>query len=489
MFVRQTQDTFIRRFSNIGYITNQLTKHDLNFNETGADFLDQISREPKEIEAIVYEILPLYQDISFEELKADFIEFIADLENSGFVITGQTVEELNAKEPSFNYQMVNPKTELYDFTNPDKNEVLTDSSEFFYEEFHKAPQIFGLQIEVTARCNERCIHCYIPNAKKNVGKDMELPLIFRVLDEAKEMGTLQVTLSGGELFMHKDIEAILRHARKNDFSISILSNLTLLEPHHIAVLKEINPSIVQVSLYSMKAEEHDAITLVKGSFDKTKKAIEQLVAADIPVQISCPVMKLNRKSYKDVLVYANKLRTKAQTDFIMMAQADQDTNNLAQRISLDETAELLTDMLQFDLDYLDTTLQQEPKSLDIEKYKKSPVCGVGVDNICLTANGDYYPCAGWQGMILGNAYNQSLKDIWENSEQIKELRKITNSSFPECIVCEAKDYCAMCLVRNYNENNGDMFKITKHFCDVAFLNKKMVEDYYVNKTEQSKNHL
>jgi len=35
----------------------------------------------------------------------------------------------------------------------------------------------------------------------------------------------------------------------------------------------------------------------------------------------------------------------------------------------------------------------------------------------------------------------------------------------------------MCMVRNYNENNGDMFKITKHFCDVAFLNKKMVEDY------------
>lgn len=481
MLLRQTKDTFIRRFSNVGYITNQLTKHDLNFNETGADFLDRLSREPKEINIIVNEILPLYQDISFEELKADFIEFVEDLEKSGFVVTGNTSEEMNRKEPSFNYQMANPKTELYDFTNPDKKEVLTDSAEFFYEEFHKAPQIFGLQIEVTARCNERCIHCYIPNAKKDDGEDMNLDAILRVMNEAKEMGTLQVTLSGGELFMHKEIASILRHARKNDFSISILSNLTLLKAHHVALLKEINPSIVQVSLYSMKAEEHDAITLVKGSFNKTKNAIEQLVAADIPVQISCPVMKLNRKSYKDVLVYANKLRTKAQTDFIMMAQADYDVNNLAQRISIDETTELLTDMLEFDRDYIDTTLQQEPKSFDIEKYKKSPVCGVGVDNICLTANGDYYPCAGWQGMILGNAYKQSLKDIWENSEQIKELRKITNDSFPQCIVCEAKDYCAMCLVRNYNENKGDMFKITKHFCDVAFLNKKMVEEYLKQK--------
>jgi len=477
MLIRQTKDTFIRRFGNIGYITNQLTKHDRNYNETGADFLEKISREPHEIDSIVKDLLTVFCDISFEDLKSDFIEFIDDLEQDWFVVTGNSVEELNQKEPSFSYKSENAKTAVYDFTNPDKKDVLTDSAEFFYEEFHKTPQIFGLQIEVSSRCNERCIHCYIPNAKKDEGLDMELSAIKRVLDEAKEMGTLQVTLSGGELFMHKQIAEILHHARKNDFSISILSNLTLLTNEHISLLKEINPSLIQVSLYSMKAEEHDAITTVKGSFQKTKNSIEKLVAADIPVQISCPVMKLNRKSYKDVLVYANGLRTKAYTDFIMMAQADYETNNLAQRISLEETAELLKDMLQFDNDYIETTLEQEPKSRNIEKFKNSPICGVGVDNICLTANGDYYPCAGWQGMILGNAYKQSLKDIWENSEQIKELRKITNNSFPECVICEARDYCAMCLVRNYNENNGDMFKITKHFCDVAFLNKKMVEDY------------
>ena len=477
MQIRQTKDTFIRRFGSIGYIANQLTKHDLNFNETGADFLDRISRKPKELDLIIDELLPLYYDISQEELKADFLDFALDLEKQGFIVTGNSIEELNSKEPSFNYQMENPKTTLYDFTNPDKNEITTESSEYFYEEFHKEPRIFGLQIEVSSRCNERCIHCYIPNQKKDDGTDMPIETILHVLDEAKDMGTLQVTLSGGELFMHKQIDVILRHARENDFMISILSNLVLLSDKHIELLKEINPSIVQVSLYSMIAEEHDAITLVKGSFEKTKRNIERLVAANIPVQISCPVMKLNRKSYKDVLVYANKLRIKAQTDFIMMAQADGNTNNLAQRISIKETAELLNDMLEFDRDYVGSTLNQEPRSRDIEKFKKMPVCGVGVDNICVTANGDYYPCAGWQGMILGNAYKQSLKDIWDNSEKIKELRTITNASFPQCITCEARDFCAMCLVRNYNENNGDMFKITKHFCDVAFLNKKMVENY------------
>jgi radical SAM protein with 4Fe4S-binding SPASM domain len=474
MKIRLTKDSFIRRYGNIGYIINQLTRHDLNYNETGADFLGIIDRVPRELDDIVRDLLSLYSDISFDDLKGDFIEFISDLEKKGFILTGNSIEEIDLKEPSFSYKMANPKTILYDFTNPDRKDVFTDSSEFFYEVFHKVPQIFGLQVEVTSRCNKRCIHCYIPNEKKNRGKDMELSLLLRVLDEARDMGTLQLTLSGGELFMHKDIDIILRHARKNDFSISILSNLTLLTDKHIELLKEINPSLVQGSLYSMKAEEHDAITLVKDSFEKTKRAIEQLVVADIPVQISCPVMKLNRKSYKDVLIYANNLRTKAYTDFIMMAQTDYNTNNLAQRINLEETEELLSDMLQFDLE---TTLKLEPKSIDIEKYKKMPVCGVGVDSICLTSNGDYYPCAGWQGMVVGNAYKQSLKEVWENSEHLKMLRTITNGSFSDCIVCEARDYCAMCMVRNFNENNGDIFRITKHFCDVAFLNKKMVEDY------------
>jgi radical SAM protein with 4Fe4S-binding SPASM domain len=478
MLIRQTKDTFIRYYVNFGYITNQLTKHDRIYNETGLDFLEKISRIPKDIDTIVQELFPLYKDIPIDDLKTDFLEFIRDLEKDLFLVTGSTSLELDEKEPRFSYKSENPKTAIYNFTNPDKKEVLTDSADFFYKEFHKNPQILGLQIEVSSRCNERCIHCYIPNAKKDSGKDMKLDLIIRVMDEAKAMGTLQVTFSGGELFLHKELTTILHHARKNDFCISILSNLVLLSDEHISVLKEINPNLLQVSLYSMKPDEHDAITQVKGSFEKTKNSIERLVAADIPIQISCPVMKLNYKSYKDVLVYANKLHTKSQTDFIMMAQADYNTNNLAQRISLQETEDLLKDILKFDQDYLNSTLKQKPKSKDIEKFKKLPVCGVGVDNICLTANGDYFPCAGWQGMIVGNAYKQSLKDIWEKSEQLKLLRKITNETFSDCIVCEARDYCSKCLVRNYNENNGDMFKIPKHFCDVAFLNKKMVEDFY-----------
>ena len=481
--IRLSKNTFTRNYGVLGYITNQITKFDQCYNETGADFLSKITRSPRDITNILNELKMEYADVSFDDLKTDFLNFIEDLEQNGFILVGDTESEIQSKEVSFSYKRANPKTEIYDFTNPDNNKI-AETTQLFYKEFYKSPRVFGLQIEVSSRCNERCIHCYIPNKKKDAGKDIEFPLIQRVMDEASEMGTLQLTLSGGEPFMHNEFDKILEYAREKDFIINILSNLTLLNDNHIELLKVVNPSLVQVSLYSMKPEEHDAITLQKGSYNKTKNAIERLVEADIPVQISCPVMKLNYKSYKDVLIYANKLRTKAYSDFIMMAQADCNTNNLASRINLSETEELIKDMLQFDKDYLNSTLQKEPKSFDIEKYKKMPVCGVGIDSICLTANGDYYPCAGWQGLIVGNAYKNSLKEVWDNSKELQSLREITFESFPECIKCEAKDYCAMCLVRNFNENKGDMFKVSKHFCEVAFLNKKLVEDYYAQKNNK-----
>ncbi len=164
-----------------------------------------------------------------------------------------------------------------------------------------------------------------------------------------------------------------------------------------------------------------------------------------------------------------------------MARADLDTDNLANRLSLNETEELLRDIIEHDIRYREEILQQLPVTdeiaFNLERYKKQPVCGVGYDNCCITANGDVYPCAGWQDYVLGNVYKQPLNEIWENSERVKNLRKITNASFPKCIECEARDFCSMCLVRNYNESGGDMFAVNQHFCEVAFLTKRIVEEY------------
>lgn len=481
MLIRQSKNSFIRCTDKYGYINDQLTRQDRVYNEIGALFLKQIGRKPKSFDSIVSSLLHELEDVSEEELKKDFIEFVDSLEKGRFVVTGDTIEELDQKDLDFTYMVDNPKTYIEDYTQQTKECVSENTQDFFLEEVQGRPLISALQFELSSRCNERCIHCYIPNGKKDTGSDMPIDRVKSIIDEFVEMGGLHVTLSGGEAFLHKDLLEICQYCREKDLKISILSNLISLKDEQIPQLKALNLSIIQTSLYSMNPEIHDRITLVKGSFKKTKRAIEKLVSADIPVQISCPLMKANKDGYGDVLGYAKSLKIKAQTDYIMMAQANLDTRNLANRLSLEETEKVIRDIIEYDWDYKQYTLMQKPRSeefkFDKERFSHQPLCGVGYDNCCITVNGDVYPCAGWQRYVLGNVYQQSLKEIWENSEKIKQLRKITQASFPQCLDCEAFDFCNRCLVRNFNESNGDMFVIPKHFCDVAFLNMRLVKEY------------
>ena len=481
MLIRQSKNTFIRTTKKYGYITNQLTRMDRCYNESGADWLREITREARDLNEIIDSLLQLYEDVTREELIHDFTEFVESLAANKFVVIGNTIDELDAKDHDFTYSIDNPKTLIKDYTQQTKEDISKNTQDVFFNAIKETTTIVNLQFELSSRCNERCIHCYIPNEKKNHGEDMPSLKVKQLVDEYVEMGGIHVTFSGGEAFLHKELIDLVRYCRERDLKVSILSNLIAVTDKQIEEIKDLNISLIQVSLYSMDPEKHDYITTIKGSLNRTKRVIEKLVAADIPVQISCPIMKANQDGYELVLEYAKSLKIKAEFDYIMMAQSDLNTQNLANRLSLEETEKLLRTIIEKDTDYREITLQQLPVSdrikFDLENYLKEPVCGVGYDNCCIAANGDVYPCSGWGGYILGNVYKQSLREIWLDSKKAKELRSITKASFPQCVKCEARNYCSACLVRNYNESGGDMFKTNQHFCDVAFLTKRLVEEY------------
>lgn len=482
MLIKQSKNTFIRFFFGKVYLTNQLTRFDRIYNETGADFLNQISRTPKKIEDIINELQELYGDsITHEELQVEFMTFVNELVRTKFLLVGENEMELDQSDIDFSYDLENPKTLATNF-NQDTYDITDESTQnFMLEATKRKPRLNGIQFELTGRCNERCIHCYLNNAKKDDGIDLPLEKVKAIIDEFADNQGLHISLSGGEMLMHKNIGEIIKYSREKDLIITLMSNLIALTDELTKVIKEANVSAVQVSLYSMNHNIHDEITKVKGSFFKTKKAIEKLVSENIPVIISCPVMKLNRSGYKDVLNYAKSLKCKANTDFIMMAQSDLDTSNLSNRLSIEETELLLRDIIETTKDYIDYLEDTSPishiKTTDIERYKKLPLCGAGINDCCIGENGDVFACAGWQSKPLGNVYKQSLMDIWNNSPVAKEVRSVTEGDFPRCVECDARDYCARCLVRNFNESGGDMFKINEHFCKVAFLNKRVVEEY------------
>lgn len=471
--IRLSKNAFVRQYGPYTHIFNQLSKSDIDLKDA-EPFLRFVGREPIAVDDAVERTAALFADASPEQVRKDFGEFLEVLVDGGFVVEGEAAEELDRNDPSFTYDVEAPSTafDLGNITEQERQQAREHAELHEYFEAHPTP--FSLHLDLTSRCTEKCVHCYVPRDRHFT---MEADVALKVIDQFCEMGGLSITLSGGECMLHPDFQRLLAYAREKDLTVSVLSNLTLCDEDMSHFLATQNLSLVQTSLYSMDAAVHDAITQLPGSFAKTKAAIERLHALDVPVQISCPTMKGNYKGYQAVLEYGASLKCKAYTDFIMMARSDHTTDNLANRLSLDETREVITTIAEHDPSFAAEIPHYDPaQKMGAEEWGELPMCGVGIDAICLNADGNYYPCSGFQDYPLGNCHKQTLREVWEKSPAILYLRGLRKKDIPQCIECPDQTFCATCLVRNFNET-GDMLKVSDHFCNVARINREIVEEF------------
>lgn len=482
MFLKQKSNVIFRNYESFGYVTDnrnfkyKLTDSNENYigdkilSESGAVFFSVLDKTPQTLDELVKKIKKQFTDIDIRTIKNDASEFYRMLEQDGFIVSGETFQECESKDKKFSYMTLEPEVIKKDFSPTIKN-TEKDTQDFFEEYFKGKPQLTNLHMEITSKCNERCIHCYIPHDNKV--RNIEPDLFYDVLEQCKNMRLLHLTLSGGEPMLHKNFCDFLRRCKEYEFSVNVLSNLTLLNDEIIREMKAMPLLGVQTSLYSMNPGIHDEITQMKGSFEKTKNAILKLIDNDIPLQISCPIMKQNKACYDDVVKWAEKHKIQVGNDYVIIASYNHTTQNLNCRLSINEIKGVINDKVANDAKYLEQMEMAAEKKKNITP--NDFVCSVCHSSICIAENGNVYPCAGWQDYVLGNVKETPINDIWENSKKVQYLRNLRNQDFPKCIQCPDKEFCTMCMVRNANENpEGDPLVVNEFFCDIAKLNRQIM---------------
>lgn len=486
MYYQLRKDCYIRKIGEYGYIKSSGLFNDMVFDASGREFLLALSRQPQSLEELTNKIVKSFIDVSADDIKQDVADFFEMLCDDGYVVKGNSKQECEDNNIGFNYNEIKQINFEEDYT-PKNIRSDTDTKDVLDDYFKNHPYLSSFQIELTSKCNERCVHCYIPHEYKNT--DIKDELYYSVLDQLEEMGTLGVTLSGGEPMMHPHFKQFLKAAKERDFYVHVLSNLVLLDDEMVNIMRDGNTCGVQVSLYSMIPEHHDSITTIKGSFYKTRDAILKLIENNIPVQISCPTMKGNKNDFLDVCRWAHEHKIRAITDYAIMAEYDHQTSNLANRLSPEEAGEVIKQILEADEDY--QTRIMEPDFVEKTKLTNNnpdePFCGVGINTACMVANGNVYPCPGWQGYICGNLNENSLKEIWYLSKQMNKLRALKKGDLQKCLNCEDKAFCSPCLGRFANESKtGDPLEIAQHFCDVSKVNREIVLKWREDKLKKSK---
>jgi radical SAM protein with 4Fe4S-binding SPASM domain len=347
------------------------------------------------------------------------------------------------------------------------------------------PQIENLQIELTNSCNERCVHCYLPNKVKDSNQSLEPKEVVNLLHQFYEMGGKKVVFSGGEVLLYKGLLDILDECNSLQLRTLLQSNLLTMTPELADKFKKLNIFNVQVSLYSTDEQIHDSITKRKGSWSRTKQNLELLVSRGVHVLISCPIMKQNLSTAKSLREYAEKLGVDLYFDYVMMAQCDGSIENLDYRLNIEEMRQMIRQMIDTRPEYVEAI--RNSKSLEEALSKKFArrrmACSILSSGLCIDCDGTAYPCPGWNGMELGNIKRTSLAEIWYDSPKTLELRQVKSNDFQQCEHCQLQNFCDMCAVYNYNET-GDMFNICKSFCDCARIMKESVMESYLTANTQ-----
>src|SRR5947207_10782096 len=146
----------------------------------------------------------------------------------------------------------------------------------------------SVHVDLTMRCNERCIHCYRVIEQRPELTTQELK---GLLDDVARAGTLYLTFSGGEVFLRKDLFELVEHARRLHFDVRLKSNALLVTPEKAARLRTLGVRQVDISIYSADPAVHDRVTKIPGSLERSLQGAVMLRDAGGAVALNCAATK------------------------------------------------------------------------------------------------------------------------------------------------------------------------------------------------------
>ncbi len=304
---------------------------------------------------------------------------------------------------------------------------------------------FSVQLDLTYRCNEQCVHCYLDHDDHG---EMTTAEIKHLLKEMAEAGVFILTFSGGEIFLRKDFFEILECARALTFCIKLKTNAVLIREAQAARLRDLGVQSVQISIYSHRPEVHDAITKVKGSLRRSINAIRFLKSQGLKVIMANVLMTENMQDYHGVRALADELGAEYTLDPTITPKMDGDRGILDLNAGESALRELFRDeMFVGNAD----EFCAPPPAPDAESMASLP-CSAGHTACYVSPYGEFDPCVQFP-LSCGNVRQQRFIDIWRDSEQLKEVRAIRLKDLSGCSQCAHGSTCTRCPGLAFMEGN------------------------------------
>jgi radical SAM protein with 4Fe4S-binding SPASM domain len=334
----------------------------------------------------------------------------------------------------------------------------------------------SVHFDLTYRCNERCVHCYLDHEDHG---EMTTSECVDALEQLAKAGAFFLTFSGGEIFLRPDLEALLIAARRLRFDVSLKTNALLITAARAEMLKRHGVRRVQISIYSNEAAVHDAITKVPGSLQRSLAAIPLLQERGILVKIACPLMKQNLLAYRGVMALAEQLGVPYVLDMTITPMMDGTNAPLDHRLSPEALLPVLQDsklhacgtkVIPEDFGSAPVLGSSVSSGMESLAYEDLP-CSAGHNSCYVSPYGDIYACVQLP-MAAGNLRRETFEEIWTDAPALERIRNVRESELPVCSSCEIRSYCERCPGLAWMEG-GDLLGAYERACALAETKAKV----------------
>jgi len=305
-------------------------------------------------------------------------------------------------------------------------------------------------VSVTYRCNSRCKTCNIYKIKSEELTVDEYDKIFRTIGKS----AYWITISGGEPFLRRDLEEIIKviYKRCKPSIINIPTNGLLFKeiPQRVKAIAQSCPKsniVINLSIDDLESRD-DEIRGIPGAYEKAIKTFEGLKKIDlcnVNVGIHTVISKFNVDRFHEIAAGLMDLHPDSYITEIAEKRVELGTMD-------EDITPRVMDYSQA-IDFLLHKIRNTPfkgmnkitQTFRIEYYKmvkkilkeqrRVLPCYAGILSAQLVPNGDVWPCC-IKAFVVGNVkdYGYNFKKLWKKSALLKKERNA---------IRKEKCYCPM----------------------------------------------
>jgi radical SAM protein with 4Fe4S-binding SPASM domain len=336
--------------------------------------------------------------------------------------------------------------------------------------------LLSFDLEITARCNNDCRHCYI-NLPAGDGeaqaRELSREEILNLAREAVTMGALWCLLTGGEPLLRDDFDEIYLGLKRLGLLVSVFTNACLVTLEHVELFKQYPPRDLEVTLYGATRETYEAVTRRSGSYAAFRRGLDLLMAAGVKVRLKGMALKANVHELPEIAHFC-RARTKDYFRFDPLLHLRFDGNPLrneeirAQRLSPEE----IVAIEQADPERFRALEKACDRFMAGEEGHAACDhlfhCGAGRESFAVSYDGRFRLCSSlWHPDCIYDLRRGTLREAWERLvPQVREMRSQNRDFLERCRACPLVNLCLWCPAHAHLEC-GRLDAWVECFCQVA----------------------